>query len=128
MYVAGGPPGRLGPQKSQTRFGNISDGLTNTIFFGDKHVRAGREGEAGQGDCSIYNGDLIACAERAAGTLVPLALSVTEGNRTQFGSNHPNVVQFAFGDGSVKPIQTSISPAILDLLAMRSDGMAIPNF
>jgi prepilin-type processing-associated H-X9-DG protein len=126
--VAGGPPGILGPQKSQTRFSNIDDGLSNTLFFGDKHVRVGREGDGGQGDGSIYNGDLVAYALRAAGTLVPLALTPTEANRTQFGSLHPGVCQFAFGDGSVRAIPLTISPAILDLLAMRSDGKPIPAF
>src|SRR5262249_10548214 len=116
------------PQRSQTNFNNISDGLSNTLFFGDKHVRTGRFGEGGQGDGCIYNGDLVAYAERAAGTLVPLALSPDESHRTQFGSNHSVVVHFSFGDGSVRALPTSISPAILALLAMRSDGRAIPNF
>jgi hypothetical protein len=126
--VAGGPPGILGPQVSQTRFSNIKDGLSNTLFFGEKHVRLGRFGEGGQGDGSIYNGDSVSFACRAAGTLVPLALTPTEAHRTQFGSYHPGVCQFAMGDGSVRAIPVSISPAILDLLAMRSDGRPIPEF
>jgi prepilin-type N-terminal cleavage/methylation domain-containing protein/prepilin-type processing-associated H-X9-DG protein len=125
---AGGPPAILGPQRSQTRFSNITDGVSNTLFFGDKHVRLGRFGQGGQGDGSIYNGDLVGFALRAAGTLNPLALSPSEPNRTQFGSYHPGVCQFAFGDGSVRAIPLSISPAILDLLAHRSDGRVIPNF
>ncbi len=126
--TTGGPPAILGPQRSQTRFSSITDGLTNTLFFGDKHVRLNRFGEGGQGDGSIYNGDLVAFALRAAGTLNPLALAPTEPHRTQFGSYHPGVVQFAFGDGSVRAVPVSISPAVLDLLARRSDGRVIPNF
>jgi prepilin-type N-terminal cleavage/methylation domain-containing protein len=126
--VAGGPPGILGPQRSQTRFSNITDGLSNTLFFGEKHVPFGRFGQAGQGDGSVYNGDLVGNALRGAGTERPLALTPTEGNRTQFGSYHPGVVQFALGDGSVRAIPVNISPAVLDLLAMRADGRVIPNF
>ena len=37
--AAGGPPAILGPQRSMTRFSNITDGLSNTLFFGEKHVR-----------------------------------------------------------------------------------------
>src|SRR5262249_21364743 len=126
--VVGGPPAILGPQKSQTRFANITDGVSNTLFFGDKHVRLDRFGEGSQGDGSIYNGDLVSFACRAAGTRNPLALGPTAGFQTQFGSDHAGVCQFALGDGSVRAIPVSISPSVLDLLAMRSDGMPVPNF
>ena len=38
------------------------------------------------------------------------------------------VVQFAFGDGSVRGLRTSIAGSTLGLLAGRSDGQVIPNF
>jgi prepilin-type N-terminal cleavage/methylation domain-containing protein len=125
---AGGPPAILGQQQSMTKISNISDGTSNTLFFGDKHVRLGRFGQAGQGDGSIYNGDLVASALRAAGTLNPLALSPSEPHRTQFGSYHASVCQFSLGDGSERSISASISPAVLDLLAQRNDGRVIPEF
>src|SRR5262249_53664785 len=40
----GGPPAILGPQVSMTKFANITDGLSNTLFFGEKHVRLGQFG------------------------------------------------------------------------------------
>jgi hypothetical protein len=127
--VSGGPPGILGPQKSMTRFANITDGLSNTLFFGEKHVRLGRFGDGNsEGDGSVYNGDILAFACRPAGRNNPLALGPAERFRTQFGSYHPSVCQFAFGDGSVRAIAVNISPTILDVLAIRDDGTPIPNF
>jgi prepilin-type N-terminal cleavage/methylation domain-containing protein/prepilin-type processing-associated H-X9-DG protein len=127
--VSGGPPGILGPQKSMTRFGNITDGLSNTLFFGEKHVRNNQFGNGNsEGDGSVYNGDILAFACRPAGRFNPLALGPNERFRTQFGSYHPGVCQFAFGDGSVRAIAVNISPTILDVLAIRDDGTPIPNF
>jgi len=127
--VAGGPPGILGNQTSMTRFGNITDGLSNTLFFGEKHVRLGQFGNGNsEGDGSVYNGDILSFAARAAGTANPLAFGPTDRFRTQFGSYHPGVCQFALGDGSVRPIAVSISPTILHALAQRDDGTVIPNF
>ena len=112
--VAGGPPGILGNQRSMTRFSNITDGLSNTFFIGEKHVRLGQFGNGNsEGDGSVYNGDILPFAARAAGTANPLAFGPTDRFRTQFGSYHPGVCQFAFGDGSVRAIPISISPSIL---------------
>jgi len=127
--TSGGPPGILGSQKSMTRFGNITDGLSNTFFFGEKHVRLNQFGNGNsEGDGSVYNGDILAFASRAAGTGNPLAIGPTDRFRTQFGSYHPGICQFAFGDGSVRPIPVNISPSILSALAQRDDGISIPNF
>lgn len=127
--TTGGAPGILGPQKSMTRFGNITDGLSNTLFFGEKHVRLGQFGNGNsEGDGSVYNGDILGFGSRPAGRLNPLALGPTDRFRTQFGSYHPGVCQFAFGDGSVRAIPVNITPSILDALAQRDDGMLIPNF
>src|SRR5262249_61594957 len=42
--TSGGPPAILGPQTSMTSFSNITDGLSNTLFIGEKHVRPGQLG------------------------------------------------------------------------------------
>jgi prepilin-type N-terminal cleavage/methylation domain-containing protein len=127
--TTGGPPGILGPQKSMTRFSNITDGLSNTFFIGEKHIRLGQFGNGNsEGDGSVYNGDVLSFHARAAGTSNPLALGPTERFRTQFGSYHPGICQFAFGDGSVRAIPVNITPSILNALAQRDDGVLIPNF
>jgi|SRR5262245_7570788 len=98
------------------------DGLSNTFLAGDKHVTVGRFGFGPQ-DSSTYNGDK-GSSYRKAGPGTGLARAPTDGG-TLFGSYHPSVCQFVFGDGSVKAIQTSISTSTLGLLASRNDGKPI---
>ena len=118
----------LTARQSLTRFGNIPDGLSNTIFFGEKHVPLGQFGVGDFGDCSIYNGDTGKCANRAAGRSNPVALGPTDVYKTNFGSYHAGICQFALGDGSVRAVPVSINTAILALLADRDDGQVIPDF
>jgi prepilin-type N-terminal cleavage/methylation domain-containing protein len=106
---------------------SIADGLSHTMFAGEKHVPLGKFGREIDGDGSIYNGDAMnANASRAAGAEHPLARYPEEEFKFNFGSYHPGVCQFVFGDGSVRGIPTSISGKILRLLAVRDDGKAIP--
>ena len=43
-----------------------------------------------------------------------------------FGSWHPGVAQFAFGDGSVQKIKVDIDIDVLNMLAVRDDRGNIP--
>jgi prepilin-type processing-associated H-X9-DG protein len=103
-----------------TTFASITDGLSNTLLVGEKHVplKHFREGPL---DGSFYNGDNFLGHSRPAGPDYPLAQSQTELSPV-FGSYHTTVVQFAFCDGSVRPLSRSISPVTLGLLAGRDDG------
>src|SRR5262249_52542790 len=79
-YEVATAPMVLAAQKSQTRFDSIADGLSNTLFAGEKHVQIGRFGindfnGLTDGDGSIYNGDHPWIASRAAGLNHPLAVS-----------------------------------------------------
>jgi type II secretory pathway pseudopilin PulG len=108
------------------RFIEIKDGLSNTLFVGEKHVPAG-ELRKPAWDCSIYDGFNWYCSARAAGPLYPLARSWNDPG-WKFGSGHPQVCQFAFGDGSVQAISNTIDPHVLGLLAQRNDGQPIPEY
>jgi prepilin-type N-terminal cleavage/methylation domain-containing protein len=120
------------------KFASVTDGLSNTIMIGEKHVPLGSEGvsllASGKyiGDGSIYNSDMLQNVGRAAGIRNPLALSPTDSFGTQniesFGSFHTGVVQFVFGDGSVRVLRTSIPSATLAILANKSDGLPNPSF
>jgi prepilin-type N-terminal cleavage/methylation domain-containing protein len=134
-YLRAGPPPLLAPWKSQTTFRSIRDGLSNTLFVGEKHAQPDHFGEsdpatlsATAGDSSIYNGDHPWVISRVAGPNNPLALTPTDRFRSQFGSYHPGICQFVMGDGSVRALPVSITPSILSLLARRSDGQTIPDF
>jgi hypothetical protein len=104
----------------------IQDGLSNTFLAGEKHVPLGDFGEGGW-DCSIYNGDHWYCSTRSAGVDFPLAESIRDPN-WRFGSYHPAVVQFVFGDGSVHGLRVGIDPLILQYLANINDGQVLPPY
>ena len=116
---------------SQTRFRKIKDGLTHTIFVGEKHVVPGTFGtntpanvRAQTGDGSIYNGDHPWVISRAAGRQFPIADRNSDFN-SQFGSWHSGVCQFAMGDGSVQTVSNDIDPLTLGRLAQRDDGQVV---
>ena len=118
--------------KSQTRFRKIRDGLTHTIFVGEKHVIPGTFGtntpanvRAQTGDGSIYNGDHPWVISRAAGPQFPIADSRNSEFNAQFGSWHTGVCQFAMGDGSVQTVSNDVDPVTLGLLAERDDGQVV---
>jgi prepilin-type processing-associated H-X9-DG protein len=45
-----------------------------------------------------------------------------------FGGYHTGVCQFAFCDGSVRPIMVDVDPTTLGNLACRNDGQVIGDF
>jgi len=107
-------------------FSDITDGLSNTLFAGDKHVHIQNFGR-GVLDCSLYNGDYWMCSSRSVGPNYPLAQKPTD-NIIGFGGYHTGICQFLFGDGSVRPIANNADPKILALLANISDGQPIPDY
>jgi prepilin-type N-terminal cleavage/methylation domain-containing protein len=131
LYTVNTPPKVLAPWKSQTRFANITDGLSNTFLVGEKHVNPDKLGindsdniNTTGGDGSIYNGDDPWVCSRAASVAQMLARSPTERMHLQFGSWHPGVCQFVLGDGSVRAIPVTVNGRILGYLARRDDGQA----
>src|SRR5262245_54788689 len=110
--------------KGTRRFGfnTITDGLSQVLFVGDKHVRAGHFGEGGL-DSSAYNGDK-GSAFRKAGPGAPLERDKNSGS-SRFGSYLVNVCQFAFGDGSVRAIPVTIDTTTLGRLANKNDNEVV---
>jgi prepilin-type N-terminal cleavage/methylation domain-containing protein len=116
---------RIGVNGQGRPFRDISDGLSNTILIGDKHVPVGFFGQAPY-DNSFYNGFGSAWG-RGLGPAYPLAYSIRD-NSWKFGSYHPRVCQFVYADGSVHIIPTTVDPVILGYLASVNDGNPIPDF
>ena len=106
------------------RFADISDGLSNTLFAGEKHVRLTEFGKSTCGDGSAYNGDK-GYSFRRAGVNGLLARGSTDPANNRFGSYHSGVCQFVLGDGSVRALRTSIDGTTLGYLANRHDGNAV---
>jgi prepilin-type N-terminal cleavage/methylation domain-containing protein/prepilin-type processing-associated H-X9-DG protein len=111
---------------SGIRFADFSDGLSNTLLVGEKHVPESKHG-FGWWDCSTYNGDYHQCSSRAASRHFPLTTNPKD-TGWKFGSRHTQVVQFCFADGHVRSLADSIDPYTLELLGMRNDGQVIPDF
>jgi prepilin-type N-terminal cleavage/methylation domain-containing protein len=117
-------------------FAAITDGLSNTLLVGEKHVTQANIGvfDATTGadhDFNIYSSQPSKWAYttgRKAGTAFPLAQGPTTPFIGQFGSWHTGVVLFAFGDGSVRGIRTTVPGSVLALLSARDDGQVIPNY
>ena len=122
--------------RGQLTLASITDGLSNTLFLGDKHVRP-RHFATTLEDSSVFNGDHTYGYVRYAGrqltkkgkkkVLRPLAANLYDAARPaeRFGSWHPGVCQFAFGDGSVRPLSNGIDIDALTRLADRDDGLPI---
>ncbi len=106
-------------------FSAISDGLSNTLLVGEKQVPVTRHGH-GVWDHSTYSGIMKGAMRPAAATAPPTTNPHDTGYR--FGSRHTNVVQFCFGDGSVRPVPVTINPYVYELLGMRNDGQPIPDW
>ena len=124
--MPGGPPYILKSWRPLVKFSTITDGTSNTLMFGDKHVPLNKFGSTGDG--SIYNGDPgNQNMARNAGPSYPLAVKPKDPYNDQFGSYHPDICQFAFCDGTVRAIQSSIDPVILGYLASR-DGNEVFQF
>lgn len=101
-------------------FDQIQDGLSNTLFVGEKHIPNSKYGDAP--DSSIYNGD-NGSSHKQAGVGAPLAKGPSGSG--QFGSYHPGICQFVMGDGGVRPLSVSIDVTNLGYLANRHDSHAI---
>jgi prepilin-type N-terminal cleavage/methylation domain-containing protein len=113
--------------KDPRNFASITDGLSNTIFVGEKHVPLTKfgVGQGSSGDGSIYNGNRGSALRAASASL---ARSPTEPDQGNFGSYHPGVCQFVLGDGSVRAVQNSIPLSTLKLLVNIHDGQPIPDY
>jgi prepilin-type N-terminal cleavage/methylation domain-containing protein len=113
--------------KALTRITDITDGTSNTIMIGEKHVQLGKLNDPIQ-DGMIYSGSEQQTYQRRAGASWPLAISPSVSANNQFGSWHTAVCQFVFADGSVHGLPNSIPGTTLGLLANRSDGQPIPSY
>jgi prepilin-type N-terminal cleavage/methylation domain-containing protein len=119
----------LGSYKSFISFRKIEDGLSKTILIGEKHLPDGEDafGKKAFDDNSVYNPDFHRTFARYGGPDAPLAASATDKltDKSQFGSWHSGVCQFVLGDGSVRPVSTSIEPRIIARLTNIHDGEVI---
>lgn len=111
---------------SRLSFKRINDGLSKTLFLGEKHVRPEEFGMQAGGDTSVYNDDDYKPLGRIVGPGFPLAEAPANDNPVnrgwQFGGSHPGICLFGLGDGRVVGIGTEIETDVLRRLGRRDDG------
>jgi prepilin-type processing-associated H-X9-DG protein len=115
-----------GTWKSRTKFTSVTDGLSSTIMIGEKHVRPANFGnESSYGDGPML-GSYAYSMMRVAGSSWPLAKGPDDTVAGQeiavFGSAHTGVVNFVWGDGSVRGLKPGLDTTTLARLASRNGG------
>jgi len=118
--------------KPKLRLANITDGTSNTLFWGEKHIRPMNLRGKGE-DRSIFGGQNNS-NRRVAGlqqnatanlwVLQPPKGDSAVANRC-FGGPHPGVCVFVMGDGSVRKLSLNININTLTALATRQNGETI---
>jgi prepilin-type processing-associated H-X9-DG protein len=120
--------------RSVTNFASISDGLSNTLLIGEKHVRPDGLGLASNGDDAYYSGYNYTTAQRSAGWFTdvsgvrqnkPLMKPHDAASTIRFGSWHTGTCNFVFCDGSVHSLPVNIDIEVLRRLADRADGLPV---
>jgi prepilin-type N-terminal cleavage/methylation domain-containing protein len=136
MCMASAPTngGTVAGAQAITSISSITDGTSNTLLVGEKHVPLIKQGESGPsyGDGCIYNGDFPRNFIRLAGTP---SFSLGQGPNDvsgpwhcRFGSYHPGICQFVLADGHVTALSNSIDMNTLQALAVINDGQVVPNY
>lgn len=108
----------------------IIDGMSRTLFVGEKFIPPSGFGSAG--DDTIYTSNSPNHhASAREGSIAGLALGPADNAaalQRSFGSYHPGQVHFVFGDGRVAALSTDIAGSVLSLLARRNDRQPIADY
>jgi prepilin-type N-terminal cleavage/methylation domain-containing protein len=118
----------------QVRWANITDGTSNTTLFGEKHIRPNSyRGKAEDRSVfsSVRNTHRRMMGIAPDGTVRPLLphnAQTQAAANSSFGSHHPQVVQFAFCDGSVRLLKLTTEFETLSRLVTRDDGQTIGEY
>ena len=158
MFMATGPDARSAsgaPQGTEVEFGQISDGSSNTVLFGeashlddnfdtfndagytsDDTIRGWSRWYPGGGDTGLSN--IMGGAFAPINYRIPWAFGepgapssrgawfIFQDQRlSSFGSNHPGGANLVYADGSTHFINDDITQNILLLRCQRNDGLVI---
>jgi prepilin-type N-terminal cleavage/methylation domain-containing protein len=100
---------------SRIRLRDITDGLSKTLFVGERSSRLGE---------SVWIG-MVAGADEAMGRVVGSAdhpPNDIHGHFEDFSSHHPQGAHFLMGDGGVRLITDDVDEAVYQAAATRAEG------
>ncbi len=115
------------------RLANVTDGTSNTLMFGEKHIRPSSLRGKGE-DRSIFGGvnnvnrRVAGIQQNTPANLRPLRVPKDEDGtfaNQSFGGPHPGVCVFVMGDGSVRKLNLNINIQTLTSYATRMGGETI---
>lgn len=126
-HTIGGDGGLTSAPKGRYSYKHILDGLSTTIFVGEKQVDFAHRGDpGGWGDGCIYNGNEPGTFMRIGGFDFPIARRDVEapgpGAKPVWGSEHGSLCNFVFGDGNTRSMPSATDPAVLQKMCSRKDG------
>ena len=127
--------------RSKVSVGGVSDGMTYTAFVGEKHVTPTRLGVGGP-DYPYHatylgggysDGKIIGLGLAQRADFPPQRTAAESGGANDwdapyqdsmfmFGSWHPGVTQFVFGDARVAAVKNYATPEVMQYMGGRSDG------
>ena len=126
--------------RSRVSIGGVTDGMAYTAFAGEKHVTPSMIGRAGPDYpyCVAYTGGGydggkiigLGLAQRADSPAFPDPLVAPHSTNNpggedvwyMFGSWHPGITQFVFGDTRVVAVKNHATAEVLRYMGGRSDG------
>jgi prepilin-type N-terminal cleavage/methylation domain-containing protein/prepilin-type processing-associated H-X9-DG protein len=114
----------------------VTDGLSNTFAVGEKFIGAtdpDNPPEAGMecaaiGDCAIFDGNNPETVMRSADKGFPTGQGYGASDNERFGSTHTDLANFAYLDGSVRPINYSINQIVFENLGNIADDNPIGDY
>jgi len=112
------------------KFAWVTDGTSNTLMIGEKHVARADMGNlntAHIADGVIWSGGEQGAFVRRAGASHPLAFDPATVYNNQFGSWHAGIVQFVFGDATVRGVRNGMPGTTLGFLGHIKDGQPTPS-
>src|SRR5436305_755516 len=116
---------------SPERMANITGGTTNTLLFGERSTKTTvNRGTFWADSFNLYS--LSGAYNQSASMLADYdACSRVASDVAQckygWGSFHPNLINFAFGDGSVRPIMLNIDMKIFTYMATIGNGETVSD-